>query len=77
MSFHLTVVQPFGNYKKGDHITDPDKIAAALVGPNAHSVVKRFPHPEHVSGDFYRTNQELRERAEALFTTPKAAVEKK
>ena len=72
MSFHLTVVSPFGGHKKGDHITDPAEVAAVLAGPNSHSVVKRFPHPEHASGDFYRTNAQLRERAEAAFKKPEA-----
>lgn len=77
MSYHLTIVNPFGNYRKGDHITDATEVAKVLAGPNAHSVVKRFPHPEHVNGDFYRTNEEMRARAEALFSIPKSAVEKK
>ena len=67
MSYHLTVVQPFGGYNKGDHITDPDKVAEVLASANAHSVVKRFPKPEHVSGDFYMTD---RQRAENLFKKP-------
>lgn len=76
MSYHLTVVSPFvfkgRNLKKGDHVTDAKEVGEILAGPASHQVVKRFPHPEHVSGDFYRTPQELRERAEKLFVAPKA-----
>jgi hypothetical protein len=41
MEFHLTVVEPFGGYKKGDEITDPDKVKEILSGENEHHVVKR------------------------------------
>jgi hypothetical protein len=71
MSFHLTVVSPFSlhgrSYQKGDHITDPALVAEVLEGHTAHSVIKRFPKPEHASGDFYKTD---RERAEDLFKKP-------
>jgi hypothetical protein len=29
---HLTVIHPFGNYKRGDKITDPEKIKEILEG---------------------------------------------
>lgn len=77
MSYHLTVVSPFQfngrNLKKGDHVTDAKEVAEVLAGPMAHQVVKRFPLPEHVNGDFYRTPAELRERAEKVFKTPVAS----
>lgn len=66
MSYHLTVVNPFGGYNKGDHITDAAKVAEVLAGPNLHSVLKRFPHAEHLSGDFYRTDAQLKERDDAV-----------
>lgn len=66
MTYHLTVVQPFALYKRGDHITDPQKVAEVLAGPFAHSVVKRHPDPEHLTGDFYRTDAELMERDNAV-----------
>jgi len=66
MSYHLTVVQPFALYKRGDHITDPERVAEILAGPFLHSVIKRHPHPEHTTGDFYRTDAELKERDDAV-----------
>lgn len=62
MSYHLIVVSPFGGYKKGDHIDDPTKVAEVLSGPNLHSVVKFFPAPEHLSGDFRRTDDQIKDR---------------
>lgn len=50
---HLTVINPFGNYARGAHITDADEVAAILAGPNAQNVVQRIPHDVHVSGEFY------------------------
>ncbi|WP_198432733.1 hypothetical protein [Burkholderia ubonensis] len=41
MDFHLTVIEPFGGYAKGDEITDLAKVAEILDGENAHHVVKR------------------------------------
>lgn len=41
MEFHLTVVEPFGGYQKGDEITDPEKVAEILDGENQHHVIKR------------------------------------
>ncbi len=40
MQFHLMVVRAFGTYAKGDLITDPDAVAAALGGENANAVVR-------------------------------------
>ena len=65
MSYHLTVTEPFGDYKRGDHITDPSVIAKVKESHPQH-VVQRFPHPEHVSGDFYRSDLEIAERAKLL-----------
>ena len=36
----LTVIHPFGDYKRGDKITDPEKINEVLEGENAHHCVK-------------------------------------
>lgn len=36
----LTVIHPFGDYARGDKITDPDKIKEVLEGENAHHVVQ-------------------------------------
>jgi hypothetical protein len=41
MEFHLTVVEPFGGYAKGDEITDPDKVEEILSSEHEHHVVKR------------------------------------
>lgn len=34
--FHLVVIHPFGDYQRGDRITDPAIIAAVMEGENAH-----------------------------------------
>lgn len=34
-AFVLVVVQPFGDYQRGDRITDPAKIADVLASENA------------------------------------------
>lgn len=34
-AFILVVVHPFGDYQRGDRITDPAKIAEVLAGENA------------------------------------------
>lgn len=47
---HLTVVQPFGEYAKGEKITDPKKIKAVLESENAGHVVKTAARDEPVSG---------------------------
>jgi hypothetical protein len=57
MTYHLTVNQPFGNYKRGDHITDQDVIAK-VVKTHPQHVVRRFPKPEHESGVFYFSDAE-------------------
>lgn len=36
----LTVTNPFGNYQKGDQITDPAEIKKILAGENAGHVVR-------------------------------------
>ena len=61
MYYHLTVTEPFGDYKRGDHITDPSVIAKVKESHPQH-VVQRFPHPEHLSGDFYRSDREIADR---------------
>jgi hypothetical protein len=61
MSYHLTVNEPFGNYKRGDHITDPDAIAKVMKTHSQH-VVARYPKPEHESGEFYLSDREIAER---------------
>lgn len=35
-AYVLVVVQPFGDYQRGDKITDAAKIAEVLAGENAH-----------------------------------------
>lgn len=40
---HLTVIHPFGDYRRGDQITDPAEIAAVLAGENAAHVNRVFP----------------------------------
>lgn len=37
---HLTVIYPFGDYVRGDKITDEEKIQEVLAGENASCVVK-------------------------------------
>lgn len=61
---HLSVSQPFENYKRGDLITDPVKIAAARA-EYPHSVVQAIQHDSHRSGDFWRTDAEIKARAAA------------
>lgn len=41
--FHLVVIHPFGEYARGDKITDADAIAAVLVGESSRSVTRVFP----------------------------------
>jgi hypothetical protein len=62
MSYHLTVNQPFGDYKRGDHITDA-AVIAKVVKTHPQHVVKRFPKPEHESGAFYLSDTQIAERA--------------
>lgn len=40
---HLVVVHPFGQYRRGDAIRNPDEIAEVLSGENAHHCRKVFP----------------------------------
>ena len=35
---HLTVVKPFGDYARGDRITDPAEVAAVLESHPSHVV---------------------------------------
>jgi hypothetical protein len=48
---HLTVIHPFGNFKRGDKITDPAEISKIVEGTdgvphdNAHHVVKTADQP--------------------------------
>jgi hypothetical protein len=35
MQFYLVVIQPFGDYEKGAHITDPAEIERVLESENA------------------------------------------
>ncbi len=41
--FHLVVVHPFGEYRRGDPITDAAEIAAVMGGENSHHVHKTIP----------------------------------
>jgi len=38
--FALTVVYPFGNYKRGDKITDPEEMQKIFDSENAPKVVR-------------------------------------
>ncbi len=44
MSLHLTVINQFGNYVRGNHITDPEEIKKVLKD-HPHDVVQHYPHP--------------------------------
>ncbi len=35
-TFVLVVIHPFGDYQRGDRISDPDKIAEVMESENAH-----------------------------------------
>ena len=41
--YHFTVVHPFGDYKRGDLIDDPDDIAQIHAGDNRHHCHKVTP----------------------------------
>ena len=41
--FQLVVVHPFGDYRRGDSITDPDAVATVMASENAHHCHKVFP----------------------------------
>ena len=40
---HLVVIHPFGNYRRGDTITEYELIEAVKAGENAHHCHKVFP----------------------------------
>jgi hypothetical protein len=44
-TLHLTVKMPFGDYARGDRITDPETVAAVLES-HPHHVVKHAPVEE-------------------------------
>ena len=37
-AFTLVVIHPFGQYRRGDAITDATEVAAVMAGENAHHV---------------------------------------
>lgn len=41
--YHLVVIHPFGDYRRGDPIADAAEIAAVLDGDNKHHVHKIAP----------------------------------
>jgi hypothetical protein len=41
--FHLVVVHPFGDYARGDKVTDAAEIAAVMAGESHRSVTRVFP----------------------------------
>lgn len=71
---HLTVIEPFGKYGRGAHITDADEVAAILAGENSHHVVQRYASKEHASGDFYKSDAELAKPAEKPAPVAKLAA---
>lgn len=57
--FYLTVVEPFGDWQRGSHISDPEVIAR-VVRTHPHHVVQHSPpHP-----DFHRTDAEIKRRGQ-------------
>lgn len=42
-TFHLVVVLPFGDYQRGDKITDPEAVEKVLASENAHHCNKVKP----------------------------------
>jgi hypothetical protein len=66
MSMHLTVVNPFKKYVRGALISDAAEVAEILQSEYRQNVVQRIPHPEHVSGDFHRTDDEIAARKDKL-----------
>jgi len=40
---HLIVIHPFASFKKGELISDGEKIADVLAGENAHHCNRVFP----------------------------------
>ncbi len=45
MDIHLIVKHPFGDYARGDTITDPETVAVVLA-QSAEHVVRVTPHPK-------------------------------
>jgi hypothetical protein len=43
MIFHLVVLKPFAQYKRGDLITDVPAVENILAGPQARFVVRITP----------------------------------
>ena len=41
-TYELVVIEPFGKYARGDHITDQKEMAAVLDSDAAGNVVKRL-----------------------------------
>lgn len=50
---HLSVSQPFGQYKRGDLIVDPVEVQEIMNGHNQHNVVQVISKPEILSGHFF------------------------
>ena len=65
MDYRLSVVEPFRNYSRGDHITDPAEVEAILRSEHHGHVVQRFPQAGHADGTFYMTDEELATQSEA------------
>lgn len=40
---HFTVIHPFGDYRRGDLITNPAEIDSIMAGENAHHCRKVTP----------------------------------
>lgn len=62
----LVVTQPFADYARGDHITDPEAVAKALVD-HGHHVVKA-KHP----GEAFYAPAEVEDDDEPETPAPKA-----
>jgi hypothetical protein len=43
---HLTVIHPFGKYKRGDKINDLAQMDLALKGENAHHLIRTADVPK-------------------------------
>ncbi len=41
--FYLVVIHPFGDYRRGDPISDATEIASVMDGDNRHHTHKVFP----------------------------------
>ena len=57
---HLVVTSPFANYKRGDIVIDPEIVQEVRAGHWRHNVVRVISKPEHLSGDFFRNDVELK-----------------